>query len=183
MVGVACGSLITGNALALPSMVVFLGSGEKLIIEGVKGAHLVELPEAVVVSRDDVEELPEGLPPSFSPSTINSVKQSILQPRLRASTPESFGILGGSKASSEEAVDELGDVARVLATEPWLALLGRGSGAVPNDAATDPIVSSEPTALATELWLALLGNGSGTVPNDATTDCGCGVAVLNTGTD
>merc|ERR1719440_978662 len=132
MDGVACGSLITGNALALPSMVVFLGSGEKLIICGVKGVHLVELPEAVVVSRDDVEELPEGLPPSFSPSTINSVKHSILQPRLRASTPESCA------ASSEEAVDELGDVARVLATEPWLALLGRrGSRTAPNDATTD----------------------------------------------
>merc|ERR1719440_681114 len=144
MDGVACGSLITGNALALPSMVVFLGSGEKLIICGVKGVHLVEFPEAVVVSRDDVEELAEGLPPSMSPSTINSVKHNILQPRLRASTPESFA------ASSEEAVDELGDVARALATEPWLALVGRDSG---------------------------------TVPNDATTDCGCRVAVLNTGTD
>lgn len=109
-------------------MVVFLGSGEKLIICGVKGVHLVEFPEAVVVSRDDVEELAEGLPPSFSPSTINSVKHNILQPRLRASTPESFA------ASSEEAVDELGDVARVLATEPWLALPGRCSGIAPNDA-------------------------------------------------
>lgn len=115
MAGVTFGSVITGNALALLSLTLLVG-GEKLIICGVKGEHLVvEFPEAVVVSEEEVEEFADGLPPSVSPSTINSVKQSILQPRLCASAPESRAI---TATSSDDAVEEVGDVARVLATEP-----------------------------------------------------------------
>jgi hypothetical protein len=119
--------LITGNVLTL-LFIVLTGGGEKLIICGVKGAHLVEFIEAV--SREDVEEFADGLHPSVSPSTINSVKHNILQPRLRARTPESLATV----TSSEDAVEELGEVARVLATEPWLALPGSCPGAVANAA-------------------------------------------------
>lgn len=112
MAGVTFGSLITGNTFVLLSM-VHLGGGEKLIICGVKGAHLVEFPEAVVETKsEEVEEFADGLPPSASPSTINSVKHNILQPRLCASAPESRAT---TVTSSDEAVEELGDVARVLA--------------------------------------------------------------------
>jgi hypothetical protein len=111
--------VITGNALATLSAPC-LGIGEKLIICGVKGVHLVEFVEAVVVSKDEVDEFPEGLPPSASPSAISSVRHSILQPRLRASAPE-------STASSEEIDAELGDDVRVLATELWLVFPGSGT--------------------------------------------------------
>jgi hypothetical protein len=111
------------HAFVLPSALVLPGQGEKLIICGVKGVHLVELgfAEAVVESMQEAEELPEGLPPSASPSTMSSVKQSILQPRLRASAPESMCCV---PSESEAVVDELGDVARVLATEPWFVFGG-----------------------------------------------------------
>jgi hypothetical protein len=87
-----------------------LVGGEKAIMCGVHAVHLVEFPEDV--PNDDIEST--GLSPgpfTGSRSMTSSFNIKTLRPRRRASAPG---------ASSDDTVDELGDVARVLATEEWL---------------------------------------------------------------
>jgi len=106
--------------------------GEKLVICGVHGVHLFEFLE--VAPKDD-EESSDGLRvgmPSLSKSRTSSLSIKTLRPRRRASAPRSLPApwVGGfrldtAKSSDEEsAVDELGEVARVLEFEPWLAFTG-----------------------------------------------------------
>jgi len=119
-------------------MCCVLVGGEKLAIWGVHGVHLVEIPQAA--AKDDAEPS-DGVPPGGLPastSRTSSLSISTLRPRLRASAPASsalptalagiFGMRRSIAASSDDAMEQLGDDARVLATEPWLVLTGdRGS--------------------------------------------------------
>lgn len=93
------------------------GLGAKLIIFGVNGVHLVEFPQATPhEDEESVEGLPPGLlsgPFSVSKSTTSSFNISTLRPRRRASAPLDV-------ASSDDSVEELGEVARVLAEDPLL---------------------------------------------------------------
>lgn len=106
--------------------------GEKLVIWGVHGVHLFECLE---VAKDDAESsdgLRVGMP-SLSKSMTSSLSINTLRPRRRASAPMSvpppwasgFRFDTAAKSSDEEsAVEELGEVARVLEFEPWLVLTG-----------------------------------------------------------
>jgi hypothetical protein len=129
----------------LPPLLV---SGEKLRICGVIGVHLVEFPQAT--SNEDVDSS-DGLSPAlpiFSESTTSSLNIRRLRPRRLARIPwlslrkhDCFRL--EAKASSNEPTDELGEVARVLATEPWLTLLSlckRPSSMAPCDGADWNIV-------------------------------------------
>jgi len=128
-----CLQVVSAENSWLPNLFVLApapGLGAKLIIFGVNDVHLVEFPQAGPhEDEESVEGLPPGLPSgpfSVSKSTTSSFNISTLRPRRRASAPLDV-------ASSDDPVEELGEVARVLAEEPLLGdtMPNRTAGAAP----------------------------------------------------
>jgi len=119
-----------------------LFGGEKLVICEVHGVHLAEFPQATSKEEDadSADELAVGMP-STSRSMTSSLSINTLRPRRRAK-PASLGKGGNLRcdvtSSDDDSVEELGEVARVLAMEPCPPLLvdskpRRTAGGVPDE--------------------------------------------------